>query len=234
MVPIICPAITMPRSPRGSGALQAFSRGCPTSACSCGKMKSSMRVSMSCTIRCCVSRTGCTPIGNPVCGARVQTKPSANVGGSSPYARSRAQQTTVQRIRRSLQATDIEPDTIAWVERVESESRYEINAAPYEVADFLRETLFKRTQSVVMTSATLAEGTSFAFLRSQLGVDEAQELVAPSPFDYPRQARLVRCAGALQSEKPRFCGACGADYRGVSRTHARTRLRAVHVVRALA
>ena len=101
-----------------------------------------------------------------------------------------AQQTTVQRIRRSLQSTDIEPDTIAWVERAESEARYEINAAPFEIADFLREMLFTRTQSVVLTSATLAEGTSFAFLRSQLGVNEAQELVAPSPFDYPKQARL--------------------------------------------
>ena len=101
-----------------------------------------------------------------------------------------AQLATIVRIRRSLQPSDIEPDTIAWVERVEAEARYEINAAPFEVADFLRTTLFARTQSVVLTSATLAEGTSFAFLRSQLGIDEAQELVAPSPFDYPRQARL--------------------------------------------
>ncbi|MBV8424300.1 MAG: ATP-dependent DNA helicase, partial [Candidatus Eremiobacteraeota bacterium] len=101
-----------------------------------------------------------------------------------------AQQTTIARIRRSLQPTDIEPDTIAWVERVEAEARYEINAAPFEIADFLRGALFARTQSVVLTSATLAEGDSFAFLRTQLGIEEAQELVAPSPFDYPRQARL--------------------------------------------
>lgn len=101
-----------------------------------------------------------------------------------------AQQTTIARIRRSLQVSDVEPDTIAWVERVEAEARYEINAAPFEVADFLRATLFARTQSVVLTSATLAEGSSFSFLRTQLGIDEAQELVAPSPFDFPRQARL--------------------------------------------
>lgn len=99
---------------------------------------------------------------------------------------------TVERVRHSLaqQSSDVEPETIAWVERVESEGRYEINAAPFEVADFLRATLFARTRSVVLTSATLAEGTSFAFLRASLGIDEAQELVAPSPFDYPNQARL--------------------------------------------
>jgi ATP-dependent DNA helicase DinG len=101
-----------------------------------------------------------------------------------------AQATTIERIRRSMQHSDVEPEAIAWVERVEAERRYEINAAPFEVADFLRTTLFARTQSVVLTSATLAEGSSFAFLRTQLGIDEAQELVAPSPFDYPRQARL--------------------------------------------
>jgi ATP-dependent DNA helicase DinG len=101
-----------------------------------------------------------------------------------------AQQLTIQRIRRSLQTSDVEPDTIAWVERVEAEARYEINAAPFEIDDFLRGTLFARTQSVVLTSATLAEGSSFEFLRTQLGIDEAQELVAPSPFDYPKQARL--------------------------------------------
>ena len=99
---------------------------------------------------------------------------------------------TIERVRRTLaqRASDVEPEAIAWVERVESEGRYEINAAPFEVGEFLRATLFARTRSVVLTSATLAEGSSFAFLRATLGIDEAQELVAPSPFDYPRQARL--------------------------------------------
>ncbi|MGH7683207.1 MAG: ATP-dependent DNA helicase, partial [Vulcanimicrobiaceae bacterium] len=92
---------------------------------------------------------------------------------------------TIERVRRSLaqRAGDVEPDTIAWVERMEPEGRCEINAAPFEVGEFLRATLFARTRSVVLTSATLAEGTSFAFLRASLGIDEAQELVAPSPFD---------------------------------------------------
>jgi ATP-dependent DNA helicase DinG len=83
-----------------------------------------------------------------------------------------------------------ERDTIAWVERGERDGRYEVNAAPFNVAEFLRASLFARTPSVVLTSATLAEGRSFAFLRETLGVDDAQELIAPSPFDYPRQARL--------------------------------------------
>jgi ATP-dependent DNA helicase DinG len=83
-----------------------------------------------------------------------------------------------------------EIDAIAWVERGEGGERYEVNAAPFSVADFLRVTLFARTRSVVLTSATISASSSFDFLKSSLGIDDAQELVAPSPFDYAKQARL--------------------------------------------
>jgi len=83
-----------------------------------------------------------------------------------------------------------EIDAVAWVERGEGEGRYEVAAAPFQVADFLKATLFARTRSVVLTSATISTGGSFDFLRSSLGIDDAQQLVAPSPFDYAKQARL--------------------------------------------
>jgi ATP-dependent DNA helicase DinG len=82
------------------------------------------------------------------------------------------------------------PETIAWVERGEADGRYCVNCAPHAAADFLRDSLFTRVHSVVLTSATLATGGSFAFVRRTLGIDDAQELVAPSPFDYASQARL--------------------------------------------
>ncbi|HEY4439210.1 MAG TPA: ATP-dependent DNA helicase, partial [Candidatus Elarobacter sp.] len=37
---------------------------------------------------------------------------------------------------------------------------------------------------------TAADDGAFGFLKRSLGVDDAQELVAPSPFDYAKQARL--------------------------------------------
>jgi ATP-dependent DNA helicase DinG len=97
-----------------------------------------------------------------------------------------------------------ERETIAWVERGERDGSYEINAAPFDVAAFLSATLFRRTPSVVLTSATLAEGRSFAFLRETLGVEEAQELIAPSPFDYPKQARLFIAPPRLNPKHPDF------------------------------
>jgi ATP-dependent DNA helicase DinG len=103
---------------------------------------------------------------------------------------------TVDRIESAaLQATSgalsaAEIEAVAWVERGDAGERYEINAAPFSVAEFLRTTLFARTRSVVLTSATISAGGSFDFLKSSLGIDEAQQLVAPSPFDYAKQARL--------------------------------------------
>ena len=88
----------------------------------------------------------------------------------------------------ALPADEIE--NVAWVERGEGGERYEVNAAPFSVADFLRSTLFARTRSVVLTSATISTSGSFEFLKTSLGIDEAQQLVAPSPFDYAKQARL--------------------------------------------
>jgi ATP-dependent DNA helicase DinG len=81
-------------------------------------------------------------------------------------------------------------EAIAWVERGDRDGRYEVNSAPFDVAEFLRAALFARTSSVVLTSATISIDGSFDFLKRSLGVSEAQEVIAPSPFDYARQARL--------------------------------------------
>jgi len=95
-------------------------------------------------------------------------------------------------------------EAITWVERTDGDARYQVNSAPFDIADYLRTALFGRTQSVVLTSATIATGKSFAFLRSALGIDEAQEYVAPSPFDYHTQARLFVAPPECNPKDPRF------------------------------
>ncbi|GAC1579243.1 MAG: ATP-dependent DNA helicase [Candidatus Elarobacter sp.] len=97
-----------------------------------------------------------------------------------------------------------EIDAVAWVERGEGEGRYEVNAAPFTVAEFLKATLFARTRSVVLTSATISTGGSFDFLKSSLGIDDAQQLVAPSPFDYAKQARLYVAPAYLNPKATDF------------------------------
>lgn len=114
-----------------------------------------------------------------------------------------AHQATIDRAQQPTETA------IAWVERGESDARYQVNSAPFDVADFLQATLFERTPSVVLTSATIANGTSvqagaFDFLKRSLGVTEAQELIAPSPFDYPSQARLYVAPPALNPKAADF------------------------------
>ncbi len=92
-------------------------------------------------------------------------------------------------------------DSIAWIERGDADGRYSLRCAPYDVAEFLRNTLFAHTPSVVLTSATIAP---FAFLKRSLGIDEAQELIAPSPFDFDRQARLFVAPPALNPKSTEF------------------------------
>ncbi|NOX21210.1 MAG: helicase c2 [Nitrospirae bacterium] len=57
-------------------------------------------------------------------------------------------------------------------------------ATPVEPAEMLRHLVFDALESVVLTSATLAVGRSFRYIKDRLGIDEADELVLESPFNY--------------------------------------------------
>jgi Rad3-related DNA helicase/DNA polymerase III epsilon subunit-like protein len=93
-------------------------------------------------------------------------------------------------------------DQVAWVE-VERGDRAVLRTAPAEVATSLRQHLFGRCQTVVLTSATLAVAGSFRFIRSRLGLEDAQELVLDSPFDYLRQSLCCLPRGMPSHGDPR-------------------------------
>jgi ATP-dependent DNA helicase DinG len=85
------------------------------------------------------------------------------------------------------------PDTVYWIERAQGRfPRTELWAAPVEVGPVLRDELFEKVGTVVMTSATLAvAGRSFEFFQSRLGAKDARSLCLGSPFNYQEQAELV-------------------------------------------
>ena len=69
-------------------------------------------------------------------------------------------------------------------------------AAPLEVAESLQQALYDRFRSVILTSATLAVGESFAYLEQRVGLDRCpaarrSALRLASPFDFARQALLA-------------------------------------------
>ncbi|MBU0759663.1 MAG: helicase [Candidatus Omnitrophica bacterium] len=84
-------------------------------------------------------------------------------------------------------------DYVYWIEcsRRPRNSKVSINAAPINVGNILKETLFSRRRPVIFTSATLCVGNgSFQYLRKRLGIEEAKELELGSPFDYEKQVRM--------------------------------------------
>lgn len=70
-----------------------------------------------------------------------------------------------------------------------------LQATPIDVSGLLSDKLFQldpenehRVESVVLTSATMTSGNSFGFLRERLGIEDSDELIADSNFDYQNQA----------------------------------------------
>jgi len=65
-----------------------------------------------------------------------------------------------------------------------------LRASPIDVSSIVREALFDRVRTTVLTSATLAVDGSFSYVRARLGIEAAEEIRVPSEFDYARQAVL--------------------------------------------
>ena len=98
-------------------------------------------------------------------------------------------------------------DHVYWVERGGKVHRnLSLNAAPIDVADFLRHRLFESDTSIIMTSATLATASQKPEVRGQksernsasglnyftrrVGAESATKLQVGTPFDYERQMKL--------------------------------------------
>lgn len=83
-------------------------------------------------------------------------------------------------------------------------------ATPIDVSEILREKLFEQFDTVVLTSATLAVGGRFDYLKQRLGVMPANEVVLPQEFDYPEQALLYIPRALPDVRNPAFA-ASAAD-----------------------
>ena len=65
-----------------------------------------------------------------------------------------------------------------------------LRASPVDVSRLVREAVFDRFRTVVLTSATLAVDGRFDYVKGRLGVRASDELRVPSEFDYGRQALI--------------------------------------------
>lgn len=65
-----------------------------------------------------------------------------------------------------------------------------LRVTPIDMAPILKEKLFDRTETVILTSATLTADRDFSYLKDRLGIPAPREVIVPGEFDYSRQAIL--------------------------------------------
>jgi ATP-dependent DNA helicase DinG len=99
-------------------------------------------------------------------------------------------------------------NTVFWIERRAGRGGARQNvflqATPIDVAPILKSCLFDQLECAVLTSATLAVGRGFDYIRQRLGLDHAREEVVPSHFDYSSQALLYVPADLPDPRTPQF------------------------------
>ena len=104
-------------------------------------------------------------------------------------------------------------NTVFWIERRGGRGSGNISArhhniflqaTPIDVAPILKACLFDKLECVVLTSATLAVGGGFEYMRRRLGVDYVRESVLPSHFDYQKQAMLYVPPDLPDPRTPQF------------------------------
>ena len=85
--------------------------------------------------------------------------------------------------------------TVRWLERRGREKSVAVASVPLDLAPILRDDLFRRVKTTIVTSATLATDGNFTFLRNRLGLNEDDvepaTAVFPSPFHFDLQALLA-------------------------------------------
>lgn len=98
-------------------------------------------------------------------------------------------------LRLALSPEDDDEPMVRWLEVRGRDRNVAATAVPLDLAPILRNDLFRRVATTVVTSATLATDRRFDFLSGRLGLNEPDVEpecgIFPSPFDYASQALLA-------------------------------------------
>jgi ATP-dependent DNA helicase DinG len=96
-------------------------------------------------------------------------------------------------------------NTVFWIERrISGKTNVFLQATPIDVAPILKSCMFEKLECAVLTSATLAVGGGFEYMRQRLGLDHVRETVLPSHFDYESQALLYVPPDLPDPRTPQF------------------------------
>jgi ATP-dependent DNA helicase DinG len=95
-------------------------------------------------------------------------------------------------------------DTEKAKDNLQSRQNVYLQATPIDVGPILREHLWSKLECAVLTSATLAVGGGFEYIRQRLGLEHARESVLPSHFDYENQALFYVPPDLPDARTPQF------------------------------
>jgi len=86
----------------------------------------------------------------------------------------------------------IYPNYVYWVNiaMMRRRLRVSLHAVPIDISKILKEEVFEKTSPIILTSATLSTDKKFDFIKERLGLEDAEELLFDSPFDYKKQVLL--------------------------------------------
>jgi ATP-dependent DNA helicase DinG len=143
--------------------------------------------------------------------------------------------TSVKRVETELSALTPKPEEVITMARRAAEMRRELTflleseeksyvywyerrgrgvflaATPIDVSDILREKLFEQFDTVILTSATLAVGGSFSYMKQRLGILPSNESVLPQEFDYGTQAILYIPRSLPDVRHPTFAASAAEE-----------------------
>ncbi len=86
-----------------------------------------------------------------------------------------------------------------------------LRGSPIDVSGLLQDKLFEKVPTVILTSATLSSGGNFNFIRERLGLDEAEEMIAESIFDFENQAVLYLPLRMPDPRSPQWASAAADE-----------------------
>ena len=86
-----------------------------------------------------------------------------------------------------------------------------LRASPINVSRLVRDAVFDRFRTVVLTSATLAVDASFEYVKGRLGLRQTEDVRVPSEFDYTRQALLYLPRRMPPPKSPAFAEAVARE-----------------------
>jgi ATP-dependent DNA helicase DinG len=123
---------------------------------------------------------------------------------SIPEAESLLRRTRQARDDLEFVVTQAEKNYVYWMEK-RGKGMF-LRASPVDVSELLREKLFDKVATCILTSATLSSNGKFDFIRDRLGLDTSKTsgFEAPAAFDHEKQAVLYLPRAMPDPRSPEF------------------------------